>query len=537
MKIDISQIGEEMVSSLKKFPVEVLTGLIFFILSLNSNFRRGDTTNVLLLFPAFMVLIYTLNRLCSGKWRIIYYFSIFAFVPFLWIDLSRFIFSTAYAFTLLLSFFVLLASKCQWNNTSFAKNCVQTFVNLIVAFFITHTLFLALWAIYASVTYIFNLYFSDMPEHLYTFCVFVVLPLLFCHLEEKESEGTLSRFMEIILNYILSPAVIIYTGILYLYFIVIAFKWELPKGGIGYMVLAFCICAMAGRMSQLVVSKPIYGWFYQRFSWMAIPPLIIFWIGTMERISTYGFTEPRVYLLASGVLMTLYIVFLFFKRLANYQLMAIVSSGVIILLTYIPGMNANSIGIYAQESRLNEYMDRLDVRDSVTHKLKPYMSWNKTKTDSLFIKDYEMLRGAYTYLSKELGYEYTENVYGVLYDEPSYAYLEMPDKSIPIEGYGKYYPLRPYDARIYQTDFKDGVISITHIATQKEVIRYDITTYMNAHPTSMRASMNGSVSTELFMAYNDSCMLLLNDVTYDYASNRKSPYECSNATAKALFIK
>ena len=136
------------------------------------------------------------------------------------------------------------------------------------------------------------------------------------------------------------------------------------------MVLALAIFAMAGHMFQLLVSKNIYGWFYSHFSWIAIPPLILFWVGTIERITTYSFTASRVYLFISGILMTFYIFFLFSRKIGNYQLMAVVSSICIVILTFIPGISARSIGIHSQKQRLERYISRLDMLDSVTHKLK-----------------------------------------------------------------------------------------------------------------------------------------------------------------------
>lgn len=285
------------------------------------------------LFPAFMVLVYSLHQLLyPTKGRILYYLSVLLPLPFLWVDLSHFVFTISYTFTLILAFFILLACKCKWENLSFARNCMHTFVSLIFAFFIGHLLALAVWGLYSSVVYIFNMERYDFPEYIYMFCLFVVIPLLYCHLQEKESEEHATpRFMEIIINYILSPAVIVYTAILYIYFITIAIHWELPKGGIGYMVLALAIFAMAGHMFQLLVSKNIYGWFYSHFSWIAIPPLILFWVGTIERITTYSFTASRVYLFISGILMTFYIFFLFSRKIGNYQLMAVVSSICIVI--------------------------------------------------------------------------------------------------------------------------------------------------------------------------------------------------------------
>ncbi|WP_320935709.1 DUF4153 domain-containing protein [Bacteroides nordii] len=544
MKINLSKVGADIISALKKYPVEALLGLLFFVFFCIEDQLNWESSSELIkhirdvmsLFPAFMVLVYSLHQLLyPTKGRILYYLSVLLPLPFLWVDLSHFVFTISYTFTLILAFFILLACKCKWENLSFARNCMQTFVSLIFAFFIGHLLALAVWGLYSSVVYIFNMERYDFPEYIYMFCLFVVIPLLYCHLQEKESEEHATpRFMEIIINYILSPAVIVYTAILYIYFITIAIHWELPKGGIGYMVLALAIFAMAGHMFQLLVSKNIYGWFYSHFSWIAIPPLILFWVGTIERITTYSFTASRVYLFISGILMTFYIFFLFSRKIGNYQLMAVVSSICIVILTFIPGISARSIGIHSQKQRLERYISRLDMLDSVTHKLKQGVVFNET--DSLRWKDARELEACYSYLKDETGSDCMKKEYGEcdISTKRNWHYMSPVFPSgINTEGYTRYYPMNIYDRKEYVGKVEDGVIKIRRVADDKVIISRDINAYMNSHRAWMQNEVSDSVSSELFITCNDSCMLVLSNISYESGVT----LHCTNVLVDAIFIK
>ena len=544
MKINLSKVGADIISALKKYPVEALLGLLFFVFFCIEDQLNWESSSELIkhirdvmsLFPAFMVLVYSLHQLLYlTKGRILYYLSVLLPLLFLWVDLSHFVFTISYTFTLILAFFILLACKCKWENLSFARNCMQTFVSLIFAFFIGHLLALAVWGLYSSVVYIFNMERYDFPEYIYMFCLFVVIPLLYCHLQEKESEEHATpRFMEIIINYILSPAVIVYTAILYIYFITIAIHWELPKGGIGYMVLALAIFAMAGHMFQLLVSKNIYGWFYSHFSWIAIPPLILFWVGTIERITTYSFTASRVYLFISGILMTFYIFFLFSRKIGNYQLMAVVSSICIVILTFIPGISARSIGIHSQKQRLERYISRLDMLDSVTHKLKQGVVFNET--DSLRWKGARELEACYSYLKDETGSDYMKNEYGEcdISTKRNWHYMSPVFPSgINIEGYTRYYPMRTYDRKEYISKVKDGVITIRRASDDRVIISRDINAYMNSHRVWMQNEVADSVSLGLFITRNDSCMLVLDNISYEEGAT----IHCTSASVDAIFIK
>ena len=544
MKINLSKVGADIISALKKYPMEALLGLLFFVFFCIEDQLSWESSSELIkhirdvmsLFPAFMVLVYSLHQLLyPTKGRILYYLSVLLPLPFLWVDLSHFVFTISYTFTLILAFFILLACKCKWENLSFARNCMQTFVSLIFAFFIGHLLALAVWGLYSSVVYIFNMERYDFPEYIYMFCLFVVIPLLYCHLQEKESEEHATpRFMEIIINYILSPAVIVYTAILYIYFITIAIHWELPKGGIGYMVLALAIFAMAGHMFQLLVSKNIYGWFYSHFSWIAIPPLILFWVGTIERITTYSFTASRVYLFISGILMTFYIFFLFSRKIGNYQLMAVVSSICIVILTFIPGISARSIGIHSQKQRLERYISRLDMLDSVTHKLKQGVVFNET--DSLRWKDARELEACYSYLKDETGSDCMKKEYGEcdISTKRNWHYMSPVFPSgINIEGYTRYYPMRTYDRKEYISKVKDGVITIRRASDDRVIISCDINAYMNSHRVWMQNEVADSVSLGLFITRNDSCMLVLDNISYEEGAT----IHCTSASVDAIFIK
>lgn len=543
MKINLSKIGTDSIQVLKKFPVEALTGLLFFVLyciqdSLdyqNYSVWRGQIRDVMSLFPSIILIIYSLHQVCKGRSRIIYYLSVLIFIPFLWVDLDKFVFSISYSFTLLFALFVLLASKRLWDNASFAKNSIQTFVDLVVAFFTGHILTLAIWAILASVIYIFNIELRNYIDYIYIFSLFVVIPLLFCHLQERESEARLPRFMEIILNYILSPAVIIYTGILYLYFVVIAINWELPKGKIGYMVLAFILFSMIGRMSQLTLSKRLYDWFYDHFSWIAIPPLILFWIGTLERISAYSFTESRVYLLVSGVLMTLYISFFLFKRMRSYQLISLISALCIALLTYFPGINAKSIGIHAQERRLEKYITELDMWDAVTHKMKQGVTFSRN--DSVSWQESREMMACYDYLSDEIGYKKVQEKYGycdvVKSTQNRYMDIQTGNKNINIEGYTNLYLYKYDNTNKYNMTLNEGIIAIVRKKDNKTIISRDIDAYMNSHKQKMLDFAADSINTELFIIRNDSCMLILKTINYKGDIN----YSCTSATVDAILFK
>lgn len=546
MKFNFSKLGGEIFLALKKYPAETLTGVLFFVLFCIEDSLEWETsrdlmrhiTHVMALFPAFIVLVYGLHQFTSSHpvVKMLYYLSVLLPLPFLMVGLDRFVFHIPYAFTLVLSFFVLLACKCKWKNQAFATNAMQVFVSLIVALFIGNLIAFAVWGLYSAVVYIFNVTRYDFPQYVYMLCLFVVTPLLFFHLQEKDGDSkSTPRFVKIIINYILSPAVIAYTAILYLYFITIAISWELPKGGIGYMVLAFAVFALAGHLSQLLVVRNCYGWFYKHLSWIAIPPLILFWIGTVERIDTYSFTTSRVYLLVSGLLMTLFILSLISRKLGNYQLMALLSSVCLAVLTFIPGISARDIGIYSQERRLVKYISRLDMLDPATHKLKKGMAFEKS--DSLRWIEARELKASYSYLEDEIGSDDLKEKYGEcdISINSNWHYLSpVFPQGIDVEGYSRCYLRSNYEVmKEFVSDVDQGVVTIRRKSDGKILISRDIDAYLNDHRSLMLKEAADSVSSELFITRNDSCMFVLENISYESGAR----LHCTNATVNAIFMR
>lgn len=94
MKINLSKVGADIISALKKYPMEALLGLLFFVFFCIEDQLSWESSSELIkhirdvmsLFPAFMVLVYSLHQLLyPTKGRILYYLSVLLPLPFLWL--------------------------------------------------------------------------------------------------------------------------------------------------------------------------------------------------------------------------------------------------------------------------------------------------------------------------------------------------------------------------------------------------------------------------------------------------------------------
>ena len=422
MNTKLKSLFLQVLQSPRRFPVEFALVIVFFVIAVwdsesstwneaSARMESAVNSDILWFFVPLVALSFWLHRV--NRWA--YLASFFLFLPLMALDLKPFLWTYGFAFTYVLAGILLVVGNRRLDNRSFAAHALHVVTQMFFGLLITGILNMAVMAIVASFFYIFGI---DEPKHFYEhiiqFIWFVLAPQVCSTLIRQNEDEVTEPFkvLRLILNFILSPAVIIYTVILYTYFIKIAFEWDLPKGGVAWMVMGFITVALVGRMAQSILSKRYYDWYYSHFTLIAIPPLIMYWIGSIYRIRLYSFTESRFYLMVAGVLMTLFVLMLWKKRTRKYQLMALIFGAAIILFTYIPGISAKSIGLGCQKQRLARLINELKLTDARTGKLSDDIDMRRIKQDSLLCEQYKDVTSVIDYVRHEIGADEFKKQYG-----------------------------------------------------------------------------------------------------------------------------
>lgn len=422
MKEKLKNILRLLLRSPREFPVEAAMGLAFFaIAAWHTGHNEWDevlhqsvsgvNADILPLFVPLLVLTFWLHKV--NRWA--YVASGFLFLPLMALNLKPFLMTYGFGFTYVLAGILLLVSVRRMDNRSFAAHALHVVTQLFFGLVIAGLITAALLAIFASFFYIFGIKEPDnFYIYLWEFVWFFIAPQVCCTLitQGEDEVNEPARVLQLILNFILSPAIIIYTVILYAYFIRIVLEWDLPKGGVAWMVMGFVTVAMAGRLMQYVLKQHYYDWFYRNFTWIAIPPLILYWIGSIYRIRLYSFTESRFYLMIAGVLMTLFVLMLLWKRSRRFQLMALIFGAAIILFTYIPGISAKSIGLNCQQKRLQQMISQLKLTDPKTGKFVEKLDLEKIRKDSVLCDQYREVCSLIAYVRNDVGRDAFEQQYG-----------------------------------------------------------------------------------------------------------------------------
>ena len=412
IRIFIGKLGE----TLRLAPAEIFTTVYAFVtFTLAYEKVSPIQEEYIALAPLIFVLSFILNRLCRGKWRLIYYLSPLVYVLFIKTDLKDWITSTEYIIALLICPLAVILSDWIKENKRFAERIIRYLVDWVAAGLLALVAYLLVNAIVYSFGYIFDL---NIPAKFsfYAFLSASILLTPLCFLTfNRQSEQTPDRpipgnsFLDILARYVLTPAAWIYTIILYLYFVRIAITWSLPRGGIAYLVFGFILFATILKALQPLLQKQPCKWFYERFSLISLPALIMFWIGVGYRINQYGLTEDRIYLIVCGVIMTLTIGLFFSHRWGRYLYATLSAVVLLALFTYIPGIRAGQLGLLSQNLRAERLIDRLQLADA-TGKIAPI---KRPDSDSIHKKDYRDLYNTLSYLEEHDKSESLKERYGI----------------------------------------------------------------------------------------------------------------------------
>lgn len=550
-RINWNKLKTDALSTVKAFPVEIVFSIcLFTVASIQKEAKSWHTDyiyNAFTLLPLFWIVSFVFNHLfSSSRLRWAYYSSlvlVFA-APFITIANPP---GLPYAISWVVALAAMFACRRQKDNFRFTIDSLRFPYHVAISGILTLALAGLLCGIYTSIIYIFDFNSSHMDDVIFYLVVFpltVVAPFLFCLFQNKEQDHynwQADRFFEILNNWIVSPALLAYTTLLYVYGFKILFTWDLPKGMLSYMISIFLFIAVISRACQKLLRKEYYTWYYKYFHLITIPILILFWVGILYRIQEYGFTEERVYLFVLAILISIISLLAFKSPKARYLYFIYLVIGLLASVTFIPPVNAKKIGLFSQEKRLNDFIKRLDLKDPET-KLIRDKNIPETLRDSASEQTYEQMIEVFKYLVMETSATYMKQKYGYnsvkelneglfaqnLPDYIKYAiedikyYHRAGNEIIPIEEYTQL-----YDSYLF-TEIKEDLVFLK--ADTVVVAAFDISRFLTDRPVLLlEETIENQVDSLLYLE-NDSCLALI-----DYLSIRNK--EIENLSIKTLLKK
>lgn len=382
-------------------------------------------------FVPQLVLLFTLHRCCTGHtWgKILYGLSWFLWIP---LALTASIPDGWYAGVAnLLAALLLFAGTDPAENDALGRHILHVGRKLGVGLVIGGVMIGVVLAVIGSVSLLFDLDLSsDWYSYSATFMAMVPMPLLCLSLiSEPEESSAGSRFWQILIDYVLSPALVLYTLILYGYIIRILVNWQLPEGGVAYMILAYLGTGLLCYLLRLQVRQRHFEWFFQAFPYLAVAPLVLLWTGSFRRIGDYGMTEPRFYLLVLCVLSTLFVLMLFWKRTRSFRWMILLFGAAAVLFTYIPGIRAHDFGIRGQLARFDALLPKILEAGQFPQKY----DYEALKDDPERLQSLTEASESWIYLQQEMDYQALKERYEEYGGQFHFSQWEAAQKTLRTE--------------------------------------------------------------------------------------------------------
>ena len=171
-------------------------------------------------------------------------------------------------------------------------------------------------------------------------CMTMLAPALFMNLIPKgrskyvDTVVEFSRFSMGVVQYLFIPLLVLYMVTLYVYAAQILFQWKLPVGGVSYMVTA----SMVMMILLIYITYPIqhlegnrlFKGVTRLLPVAMLPLLALMTVAIARRLSDYGITVSRLYLLVFNVWCYAVCLWLIFTR--NKRIWIIPTSFAVILL-------------------------------------------------------------------------------------------------------------------------------------------------------------------------------------------------------------
>ena len=364
----------DMKKGIGRFPVTVVFSLILFIVAIftiESDFYILPEEDLWIKYLIIAIPLSASVELIREKYlenkrsnffRITSFFGIFLFIFLLKIFFkNHFATETINITATILIFYVLFyLIPIIYRNEDKEKYLQSVVGNQMITIGFSIVLFLGLSAIVGTI----DVLLINLPNTIY-FDNFVFSASIFGvaffvsrlkRQDESLKDYNLPKIVEVLICYILIPLILIYTAILYLYFVKIIFTLKMPKGIVSHLVLWYTTFSLfIIIMATPITYKNKFAKFYKKyFPLISIPLILLALFSINERIFQYGVTENR-YLVVILILWLLFNMIFIIKADVKWVLISFIFA---VLVAIFSPFNLVNVSINSQNKRLERILKK-----------------------------------------------------------------------------------------------------------------------------------------------------------------------------------
>ena len=383
IKEKIKKILPNMKKGIERFPLTIFCGIIVFLLSVYV-LETSDTNNnhfieevqkyiflIMLSIPLTAALELIREKYFSGKNKWIIR-ALNAVIAIVFIVFYRFYYlyeTGGEAFfdngekllaTGIIFFLFFLLAPIIGKKDEEEKYFQSVIVDKAVTVLFSVVLFLGLTVVFLTVD---GLSLIKLKGEIYVetwlFVVFVFAMIFFASklkkVDENLEEYEIHKVFKFLIYFIIIPLITIYTGILYIYFgkMLITRSW--PQGLVSHLILWYTIFSLFIMIMVTPMTKkdPVAKVFKKYFPFASIPLLALSIVSISKRISQYGVTELRYFIVLLGIWLIFCMVSSIFRARLSVILISLIA---VVYISVFSPVNNRRITIMSQNKRLERIL-------------------------------------------------------------------------------------------------------------------------------------------------------------------------------------
>ena len=383
IKEKMKKILPDMKKGIERFPLTIFCGIIVFLLSVYVLETSGTNNNrfieevlksiflMILCIPLTAALELVREKYFSGKNKWIIR-ALNAVIAIVFIVFYRFYYlyevgkeaffgnSEKLLATGIIFFLFFLLAPIIGKKDEEEKYFQSVIVDKAVTVLFSVVLFLGLTVVFLTVD---RLSLIKLEGKIYVetwlFVVFVFAMIFFASklkkVDESLEEYEIHKVFKFLIYFIVIPLITIYTGILYIYFgkMLVTRSW--PQGLVSHLILWYTIFSLFIMIMVTPMTKkdPVAKVFKKYFPLASIPLLALSIVSISKRISQYGVTELRYFIVLLGIWLIFCMVSSIFRARLSIVLISLIA---VVYISVFSPVNNRRITIMSQNKRLERIL-------------------------------------------------------------------------------------------------------------------------------------------------------------------------------------
>lgn len=359
--------------ALKRFPIPSLLSLLFCIVSISKWPEHGITGTYLAILFCGCFWFIALKLFAEARdWHSNRYYAIgtSVFLVMSWYLYTSPDIALPFGFLgagLFLSIFIAPFFSNHSSSIQVWEFNYRLWIRIFFTVLAAIILYLGLTAIIASLDFLFGVkFYGNIYGDIWLVIATLFSPILTMAgipTRFDVEETNYPKAIQVILSYIALPLLCVYMVILYGYAAKILITWDLPKGGVAYLVSAFGCAGIVAYLASypLHKSQGIIGLFSRHFFKILLLPLLLLAVSIGVRIHEYGVTEERYAILLCLIWLTLSAFFIITRRSEQSPKFVFFSVVALLIAASFGPWGAVNVSARSQLARLQNILEKNHV--------------------------------------------------------------------------------------------------------------------------------------------------------------------------------